>query len=409
VELSLFAQSELTAKNLNDIMHSMKNLRKLDLSHTKVNDTVINSIASNCQKLEWLYLENCPNLYDDCIEQLASKLNLTLSHFNVDNVRLSNDTIKYVVKKCSNLKLFIASRLVEILDELFNEILQMSSQSLISLLNFESFQVDTDVYLKSNMMQSLSYMCPRLKKLCINCVGSNSSLAYFNSFSHLTELILANTTSLLAYKFEGSLMNLLKSPIGKQLKSLQLIYIVDVNLKTIAKHCGNLSKLSIEFIGYYEPAKDSSDLEEINDKDYELKSLKSLTVANLNNKYEQPHFNIGEFKKHLSWLISTESLKNLSITSLNELDDEFFVKLFTKTANQNNKRNMYLHMNLETIEFKKLNQITLNSILSLIIENHFTSIHNIALNDCKFITRSDVFKIQSYLNSNNYDCKIKWN
>jgi hypothetical protein len=404
----LFAQSELTPKNLNDILHSMNNLKKLDLSHTKVNDAVINVISSNCQKLECVYLENCPNLYDDCIEQLASNLNSTLTHLNVDNVRLSKETIKFLMKKCRKLKFFVATRLVEILDELFNESLQTADQMPISVLNFESFQIDADVFLKSNMMQSLSYMCPHLKKLCINCVGSNSSLAYFNNFSHLTELILANTTSLLAFKFEGSLMDTIRT-IGKQLKFLQLTYIVDINLKTIAKHCTNLNKLVIEFIGYYEPANDSNELEETtNDKDYAMKHLNSLTISNLNNKYEQLHFNIGEFKKHLSLLLSTASLKHLSITSLNELDDEFFLEVFTKIVYDGNRKHTHLHENLESIEFRKLNQITSIAILNLILENNCTSLHNIALNECKHITKGDAFKIQSYLSNNNYDCKIKW-
>lgn len=108
-------------------------------------------------------------------------------------------------------------------------------------------------------METLVRVTPELRQLNINCIGPNSSLAYLGQFRYLNELLIANTNSLISFCFGGVFLETLRtSSLSKQLRALHLIHLVDVNLKSIAKHCTNLVSLNVEFLGYYVPAVDTS-------------------------------------------------------------------------------------------------------------------------------------------------------
>ena len=101
-------------------------------------------------------------------------------------------------------------------------------------------------------MEALGLLCPGLKSLRIYSIGEKNILDYLSHFGNLTKLTIANTQASISFRFGGSLLRLLRTQLGRQLKSLHLIALVDVNLRSIAKCCTSLAKLSVEFIGYYE-------------------------------------------------------------------------------------------------------------------------------------------------------------
>lgn len=165
-------------------------------------------------------------------------------------MEIAQETIIKILLKCKNLKLFHTLELLNAIaslykfsteskapnDEELSNLSQKISQMQIKkedfggTLNLETVHVD-HIRLKSEHMESLSIICPLLKTININCMGEPKNLAYLCNFDHLTELLIANTSSLMSFKFDTFLIKVLKGPLGKNLRSLHLTYLVDVNLR----------------------------------------------------------------------------------------------------------------------------------------------------------------------------------
>ena len=107
----------------------MRQLKKLNISHTKANMKVAELIAKTCNKLEYLNLDNCINLYDNCIELLCEHLHKTLTFLSVDNIELTKNTLIHVLLKCQHLKFFYALNLLDIIQSMFNISLYYSNPS----------------------------------------------------------------------------------------------------------------------------------------------------------------------------------------------------------------------------------------------------------------------------------------
>ena len=429
-------QIELTANNLCSIINSMKHLKILNLSHTKSNINVTNSIAKTCSKLESLNLNNCLNLYDDCIEILSENLFRTLTLLSIDNINLTNNLLVQVLIKCQNLKYLYAYNLVDVIQSLYKNSLIVEKQRNDSksddseneiideekklagfggTLKLETFYADSGVVLKTYHMEALSIVCPLLKNLHINCIGSSSYLNYLENFSFLNELLLANTTSLMCFEFKGPFLDAIKGSLGKQLKSLHLTSIVDVNLRSIAKHCRNLIKLSIDFIGYYEPYNDlsleQSDFNaEVINNEIGIKNLRSLSLSNSNNRYEQRHLNIGQFKQDLKLLLSNSQVEHLNLKSLSELEDEYFGQLFTTPVPIGIKKepdHKFIIDSITTMEINELNYLTPELVLQYLILSR-NSLKNLSLINCKLIGKKDFLRMEYIIKSKCLDCWLKW-
>jgi hypothetical protein len=264
-------------------------------------------------------------------------------------------------------------------------------------------------------MDSLSYLCPKLKILHINCLGSSSYFAYLNNFSSLTELVLVNPDSLLCYQFNGYLANALKDSIGAKLKLLHLVHIVDVNLRSIAKYCRNLVKLNVEFICYYEPANDlnltQSDVDaEVANNEIGINSLRFLAISNVNNKFEQIHLNMGQFKKDLKLLLSNAQLKYLNLNGLNELEDEYFNCVFTTRAPwlvAHQFEHFFIHECIEIMELRQMNQITTQLVIEFLIKAK-NSLKQLNLIDCKLISKADLKKMEHLIAVLKLDLRVSW-
>lgn len=273
VELNLFAQTEISSKTLSYLLQWMRTLKKLDISHTKADLQVFQVLGKHCRRLECLYAESCAGVYDECLDLVCSKLADTIVEISMDNVRVTKECCVRALLTCKRLRHFYVNGLVDIFAELdaletatTTTTTTTTSDESSSTLSFSLAKcfIDSDILLNANKMEALVRSAPGLRHLNINCIGPNSCLAYLSQFRALAHLMLANTASLISFKFGGEFLTALRdSSLGRQLKKLHLIHIVDVNLRSIAKHCPNLVKLNVEFLGYYEPAQDTS----LTDKD----------------------------------------------------------------------------------------------------------------------------------------------
>lgn len=231
----------------------MPHLKKLNISHTKANLQVFQVIEKHCRQLEYLVADNCPGIYDECLDILISKLSTKILEISMDNVRLTKPSIVRALLTCQRLKHFNANGLLDILTELLQSVDKTRTLQLTKCL------IESDILLSDIKMDALAHLAPDLRQLNINCIGPNTSLAYLGQFRALSHLLLANTASLISFRFGTDfLATLRETSLGRQLKYLDLIHLVDVNLRSIAKHCPNLLKLNVEFLGYYEPAFDIS-------------------------------------------------------------------------------------------------------------------------------------------------------
>jgi hypothetical protein len=220
-------------------------------------------------------------------------------------------------------------------------------------------------------MEALSLLCPNLKFLTINSIGTYNILDYLNNFSHLSELVVANSYALFSFKFSGSLSSLLRTKIGAQLKSLQLVSIVDVNLRSVVKWCRNLVKLNVEFNGYYEPAVDMSS--RVGEEHWvaseaiavePVKSLRAVTISNINIKFEQINLNVEQLMADLQLLMSGCGVRQLKLAGLNELDDAYFGALFNPELG--------VDESIEVLELCALNKITVELLVDLVIYFNFS-------------------------------------
>lgn len=438
----MFAQTELTPNSLCSLIQEMKHLKRLNLSHTKTNGFVAGVLSKTCKKLEHLNLDNCQSMFDDDVDSLCQQLKTTLVYLNIDNIDVSKKTVVKILLDCTSLRFLYASHLFSAIQELYmwaiRDILPEKSEKLATVchktgknrseqeneplkeiefsgpLNLDTIYID-NVVLKSDLMDSLSYLCPKLKILQINCLGSDSYFSYLNNFSSLSELVLINPDSLLCYHFNGHLMNALKDSIGSKLKLLHLDHIVDVNLRSIAKYCRNLVKLNVEFICYYEPANDpnltQSDLDaEVIDANIGINSLRFLAISNTNNKYEQVHLNMGQFKKDLKLLLSNAQVKFLHLSGLNELEDEYLNCMFTTRAPRLITQQfefVFIHESVEIMELRQMNQVTAQLVIELLIKAR-NSLKQLNLVDCKLISKADFKKMEHLIKSLNLDLRINW-
>jgi hypothetical protein len=175
----------------------------------------------------------------------------TLITLNIDNINVSDHIIEGVLKKSIYLKNLSTSRLVDAIKRIQNSNENNTNDEKSSTLNLETISIDSNTTLKQEEMESIALSCHNLKSLHISCIGSSNTFFYLNCFPYLNDLIIANNNSLISFQFGTYLLDALKTSIGKQLRSLSLIYLIDVNLRSISVSCPNLVKLHIEFLGYY--------------------------------------------------------------------------------------------------------------------------------------------------------------
>ena len=279
--------------------------------------------------------------------------------------------------------------------------------------------------LKEELMEALAITCSNLKKLTINCIGNNQSLAYLHNFAHLNELTLANTHSLLAFTFDGPFLDALKSALGKQLKRLHLIYIKRVNLKSIAQHCPNLVWLNVEFASNYEPTTTSEggDVEGSEAENYlSLESLRYLSLSNYSFKQIKSDKSTL-LRAHIEHLVNHGKLKHMLMRNLNELNSDFFYALFSKPLTlvlepdgaESPSRtlvqvcNMFCHQSIEKLELKQMHHIDIHLIRDKFFNPKVpTKLTQLSLDECKQITRQDFYKLNGIVKHNNLDCSISW-
>lgn len=201
-ELNLFAQSNLTPKNLCDILYSMKDLKSLNLAHTQTNNQVTKQISMTCLKLEDLNLENCVKLYDDCLADVIREIWSTIKYLNIDYLTISEELIEKILIKCKKLRYFNTQYLPKIILKLAEENYGQN------ILQIEKLEIDSHVTLSTSIMEAIAHTCPNLRSFQANCTAEKTSLWYLNDFPMLTELTLANSCGIIIFKFKGKFLKI---------------------------------------------------------------------------------------------------------------------------------------------------------------------------------------------------------
>lgn len=401
-ELNLFAQGNLTPKNLCDILYSMKNLKILNLAHTQANHQVTKQISITCLKLEDLNLESCVKLYDDCIDDIISQVWLTLMYLNIDYIPVSETLVCKILLKCKKIRCFKTQYLAKII---LNHAEKNSGQNIFQI---DKIEIDSHVTLSSNMMEAITYTCPNLRSFQANCMAEKNSISFLNDFPVLTELTLANSSSIIIFKFKGHLMEALKNSIGRQLKSLSLISVDDVNLKTICCYCKSLQKLNVELIGFYDPSLDDY-LDQNNNKitNFCIPNLTSLSISKTKNNRDQLVMNANMLVNDIFSIMDGGKVKFLEFNGLGELDNEFFIKLFSSHAmNSFENEHKMIHNNISSLDLKNLNNITADLVHNYLLQPNMISYIN--LDTCKLINRRDNVHFGNFVTSKKLNCVVKW-
>ncbi len=418
--MNLSGQVDLHYRVLCGVLKNMTQLKRLNLSFTKANKQVSDIIVSKCKKLEYLYYESCRFIHDACLEDICNDLELSQSirYLNVDNVFITKETLEKCLLTCPNLKLFQCDGIMDTLTRLYQthlntdlapvdeiEARERAEKHELILAGFrlDTFYTEPGKLLKQENMEALSLLCPNLKHLHLSSIGTRNILDYLHNFSYLSELVIANSYASFSFQFGGSLSSLLKTKIGRQLKSLHLVSIVDVNLRSIVKWCQSLVKLNVEFNGYYEPAQDMSmsaeDYLNTGDQKLMIKTLRSLSISNVNTKFEQINLNVEQFMADIQLLMSRCAVTHLKLSGLCELDDAYFMGLFHPS--------LRIDESIETLEFRELNKITIE-LLSDLIARKNTALRQLDLMACKLVSKADVAKLKSLINLNQFDCLINY-
>lgn len=122
VELNLFAQVDLTSKNISYIVQFLKHLKKLDISHTKSNLQVFEELGKHCQKLEKIYADNCACVHDACLDVICNKLSSTITEISLGNVcQIGKQATLRTLRTCPRLRYFYVNQLLIYLNDMMSE------------------------------------------------------------------------------------------------------------------------------------------------------------------------------------------------------------------------------------------------------------------------------------------------
>jgi hypothetical protein len=392
--LNISGQIKLTSTKIYRLIHSLKHAKHLDLSHTQANEMIINKIKQKCRNIQDLNLENCKNIPQECLLELCRKYGQQLCALNIENIFIESECLVEMLTLCSNLKSISADGFVKSLSQEFN-----ANQN-YEILKIEKLKIDNkQIHLKNNEMSAIAYKCPMLKLFHINTFGSYQILSYMNSFEHISELVICNT-SVIVYKMSVHLQKFFTTH-GKKLKHLHLAHLPDVNLKYLMQHCCNLVKLTLEFVHYYEPCADCGSLSD--DHHWECLTLDDLIhvhISNLNTSSIQPYVNVDVFKSELLMLIRKSSnLKYLKLDSLSFIDAVYLEDLCF----------FNLSKTIECIELKELKLLTIdNKFIDDFLLDPNNNLLKISFLNCHQITQKEYLKISKLFSISNFNCQINW-
>lgn len=143
-------------------------------------------------------------VYDDNIEEIVGALASTLEVLNVDNINLADATIKKILEKCVHLRVFNVYNLVQVLYNLYQNYNEVDEWCEVT--RIEAIEISSSVNLKSEMMEALALICPKLKSLTVYCYADKYVLQELCLLNNLCHLVLGNNTSLITFKFEGRVL-----------------------------------------------------------------------------------------------------------------------------------------------------------------------------------------------------------
>jgi hypothetical protein len=186
-------------------------LKYLNLGHTQANCQVAEQISFSCKKITNLNLENCVKIYDDSLQTITDAVESTLEVLDVDNISLTDATIKKILFKCKNLRVLNAPNLVQVLNELYQiydfyqNCKEVTYEDCCEVSKIEAIEINSNVVLKPEMIEAIALICPKLKSLTAFCYADKYVLGELYLFNNLSQLVLGNNNNLITFKFEGIL------------------------------------------------------------------------------------------------------------------------------------------------------------------------------------------------------------
>lgn len=160
-------------------------------------------------------------------------------------------------------------------------------------------------------------------------------------------------------------------------------------------------------IGFYDPTFDEF-LDQNNNltTEFYLPNLSSLAISKTKNNDQWP-FNTNLLKSDIILLLAGGQVKHLEFNGLGELDNDFFIKLFSLPAvNTFESDDKLVHHMIQSIELKNINKITAELIHNYLLQPNRISFIN--LDTCKLLSKRDYAQFVQSIYSNHLNCVIKW-
>jgi len=200
-QLNLSEQAQLKPLDLCEIVEKMDKLISLNLANTQANYQVVQMVALTCGKLRFLNLKGCHQIFEDCIEKLASDLSTTLEHLNIESTIISEMATENILLRCKRMRYLNTPNLLPVILQLFHK----DNDCEYSLLDLDRIEIDLQTNFRCEMMDALEFLCPKIRALTARNLSNLYSVEYLDRFEYLSELSLSNNICMISRKFNGSL------------------------------------------------------------------------------------------------------------------------------------------------------------------------------------------------------------
>jgi hypothetical protein len=242
-----------------------------------------------------------------------------------------------------------------------------------------------------NMIVSI---CPCVMQVKIMTVeglkdGDLQSLLFLERLSELE--ISGSNENECRVTFKNGIAPVLKG-IGTSLKTLSLSHLGDINIQVIIEHCSSLRSLTLEFNHSYVRTSWTNE----DEKRIKLEPQGQLEKLRLSTVSTNVFFSSPIPSENLFSLLSTPSLKNISIHDCITLTD----KVFRKAAKLHNFRNLVY------LELCDCHSVT-DTVIELLM-NDDNVLKEIVLLSCKRLTQCSVDYWRDVVKANNWLLSIDY-
>ena len=405
--LSLSQFNLITKSTLLEVCSSLTHLVKLNLSHTKTDNAVVQTIAKYMQHLESLNIANC-KVYDKGVMALlpdgATGYGCPkMSTLDLENLHtLSVNGIELLLTGLPELQYLNHPVVCNALANLTSRN-DIDMQQLNLLHIFYDYQESTyiaqsDIFV-SEIFHSLHLCCPNITKLdlCLQQSSDDGLGQVLKMFTSIVDLSLTSVDN-----FTATILPLLRSH-GDQLLQLCLNDVNGIAFRYILKFCTELTRLSIQL----EPrnmvdVKLFPKFEE--NENLCLPHLEYLSLIGFDDNTHSfnDQVNAGFWMKSL---LLSPLLHTIHLQQVTALTDDIFLAAMTYSSGGTTNQQLSPFSHLTELACSDCPQVTAQPFIDLITtaETNMKSLHIL---DCWHVDKKDHLEIEQIVNENNYDLDI---